>query len=336
MLRVDGGYLEGGGQIIRTSLALATILNREVEVFDIRKNRKNPGLAEQHLRVISAFKEIFGAGCLGDYLGSERIEFYPSQKLIREEVKIEPQTSASIGLILQAILPCIYFLEKRLKLQLNGGTAGKWAPPFDFYPYVVFPVLNIPVEVEVLKRGYYPKGGAQVTLSFGDFTKKKIDLTQKVGLEKIRLMSFASQGLSKRRVCQRQVDTALKILKERIKGRIAWEIETAYFETLSAGAELNLCAYYANGVRLWADALGEPRKSAEVVAQEAAEKLLVEIESPSCCDVHLADNLIPYLAFLGGRLLTSQISMHTLTNLWVCEKFLGNIFRREGNLIFRE
>jgi RNA 3'-terminal phosphate cyclase (GTP) len=332
MITIDGSFLEGGGQILRTSLALSTILNKEVEIFNIRKKRKNPGLAEQHLRIIESYKKIFEAKCEGDYFGSQRIRFYPSQKIKEKYIRITPRTSSSIGLILQAILPPLYFLNKKIALEIEGGTSGKWAPPFDFYPYVIFPILNVKVEFEVKRRGYYPKGGGLVWLDFKDYSQKRIKLKERGKLEKIKIMSFASISLKRRKVAERQLEATSKYLREKIGKDIESQIE--YFDTLSDGSEIEICVKFSEGIILWADALGEKGKPAEEVAKAAVEKLLNELEKNSCCDFHLADNLIPYLAFLGGELKTSQITNHTLTNIWVCEKFLGkNIFKIEGNSI---
>lgn len=333
MFRIDGSYLEGGGQILRTSLALSTILNKEIEIFNIRRGRKNPGLAEQHLRVIEAFKHIFGAKAEGDKLSSQQIQFYPSQKVKDTYVKIHPKTSSSIGLILQAVLPALYFLNKRLTLELKGGTVGKWAPPFDFYPYIVFPLLNIKARCEIKRRGYYPKGQGLIIITFEKFLPQGINLIERGRLERIKIMSFAANQLRQRRVAERQAEAVLKILKEELKDEINVDMEKEYFETASIGSEINLCAYFSAGVRLWADGLGERAKTAEEVGRDAAYKLLKELGSDSCCDVHLADNLIPYLAFLGGKIKTSCVSQHTLTNIWVCENFLGKIFEIKDNLI---
>ena len=332
MIRIDGGYLEGGGQILRTSLALSTILNKEVNIFNIRKNRSNPGLREQHLRVIEAFKDIFNSSCKGDYLGSDNIYFYPSKEIKKNYIKITPRTSASIGLILQAVLPTIYFLDKKITLEISGGTAGKWSIPFDFYPYIIFPILGVDADYKVERRGYYPKGGGVVIIEFKNFSYKKIELTERGKLEKIKILSFASEDLKIKKVAERQAEFAKNILEERLK-EVYFDIDISYFKTLSTGSELNLCAYFSGGIRLWADALGEKSKSSEEVAKEASLKLLKEIDSNSCCDLHLADNLILYLAFLKGKIKTSQITNHTLTNIWVCENFLGKIFKIKDNLI---
>jgi RNA 3'-terminal phosphate cyclase (GTP) len=336
MLAIDGDYLEGGGQVVRTSLALSTILNKEIEVFNIRKRRSNPGLAEQHLRIIEAFKNIFGASCKGNHLGSQEIKFYPRQEVKDKYIKIHPRTSSSVGLILQAVLPPLYFLNKKITLEIKGGTAGKWAPPFDFYPHVVFPLLGIKAKIELRRRGYYPKGAGLVVIKLEEFLPKRIELVHRGELERIRIMSFASDSLKERRVAERQSSHALSVLKDKIKENIAYDQENGYFNAESSGSEINIQAYFSCGASLWSDELGERGKSAEEVGRNAAIKMLSELESGSCCDIHLADNLIPYISILGVKIETSQITQHALTNIWVCENFLGKIFKLNGNCIEKD
>jgi len=110
-------------------------------------------------------------------------------------------------------------------------------------------------------------------------------------------------------------------------------ISAEYVDTYSTGSEVNLYAFTDTHCILGADARGELKKSAENVAAEAYAKLKQEIFSGAACDMHLADNLIPWLGILGGQIKVSEISRHTQTNIWVIEQFFGKIFKVEGKII---
>jgi RNA 3'-terminal phosphate cyclase len=51
--------------------------------------------------------------------------------------------------------------------------------------------------------------------------------------------------------------------------------------------------------------------------------LIEEINSGAAVDKHMIDNLIPVLGIVGGKMKTSEITKHTLSNVYVTEKFLG-------------
>lgn len=336
MLEIPGDYLEGGGQILRTAVALSCITNKPIHIFNIRQKRKNPGLKPQHLYTLKTLAYLFQAQTKGIELDSKEITFIPSDKFIQEkEIEIDLKTAGAIGLALQPLTLVSAFKSKGISFMIKGGTCGLGAVPVDYYAYVIFPILlrsGLKASLEVIKRGYYTKGGGQVKVYIEPIKEPKgIFLSESGRLLYIKGMSIASGSLASRNVSQRQAEVAEKILKDKFSVPIT--IETQYVETFSPGSEINLLAYTEKGCILWSDCRGEKGKPAEEVGKEAANKLILEIESKAAADIHLADNLIPWLSFLGGTIKTSKISLHTQTNIWVCELFLGKAFKVEDTTI---
>ncbi|MEA3514361.1 MAG: RNA 3'-terminal phosphate cyclase [Nanoarchaeota archaeon] len=341
MIQLDGSYHEGGGQIVRTALALSTLTGMPFEVCDIRKGRQKPGLKNQHLYCIKALEELCNARTEGAELGSCYLKFEPG-KIRPKTLNIDIGTAGSITLMLQALMLPSLFAPAPLRIKIKGGTDVKWAMPFDFFDglFLDFTRDFAEVEMDLLKRGYYPKGGGKVDIkikprydfqSFSTFDEfvlklkqdiKPIDMTVRGNLQRIRGISHASNMLEKAEVAARQARAA----KQKLGClKVPIDIKAEYCDTLSSGSGITLFAEFEEG-KLGADALGERGKRSEAVGEEAAEKLIYEIRSGAAVDKHLADNLIPILALLGGQIRVSEITAHTLTNIYTVEKFLGKIF----------
>lgn len=336
ILDIPGDYLEGGGQILRTAAALSCILNQPIRVYNIRSKRPNPGLKPQHLHILKNLARLFKAETKGLELNSKEIVFSPSLGSIQETaLNIDMGTAAAIGLFLQPLLLAASFRACSLSLRIKGGTCGLGAIPVDYYPLVIFPVLSrsgVKANLEIIKRGYYPKGGGEAAVEIKRIANPSgIDLSRQGKLTEIKGISIASMNLKNRDVAERQASQAKEYLRERYP--VPVDIKVEYTSTLSAGSEINLYAYTDSGCILWSDARGELKKKAEDVANDAAGKLVKEIDSGAACDLHLADNLMPWLVILGGRVVTSELTLHTRTNIWVCELFFGEVFTVQGNSV---
>tara|TARA_B100000315_G_C14594649_1_gene598030 strand:+ start:957 stop:2009 length:1053 start_codon:yes stop_codon:yes gene_type:complete len=339
MININGAHLEGGGQIIRTALALSTITGKPFTVTDIRKGRKRAGLKAQHLHCIKGLQELCGAKVTDAHIGSESLTFVPGE-IMPKTIKIDIGTAGSITLLTQAlILPCL-FAEKETRLKIIGGTDVQWSPLFDYFNSVLVPQLRKYANIEVIleKRGYYPKGQGKVDIKIkpkfliDDKDIPKIDLMDQGTIVKINGNINASKQLSENKVAERIAQSAKLNLGaiEALK-----EVTVEYVDTLSVGVGVTLNARYSSGdsfkdefnpVILGADLLGEKSKVSEDLGKECALALLDEINSQAAVDKHLADHLIPYLGLFGGSMRVSEITNHTLTNIYVTELFLGKKF----------
>ncbi len=320
MIRIDGSYGEGGGQILRTSVALSVISGIPVEVYNIRAKRKNPGLRPQHLTGILALKEISNAGVEGAEVGSKRILFYPG-KIKGGRYKFDIGTAGSITLLLQTILPVLLLSGKSFEIEIKGGTDVKWSPSIDYYRFVYKKILEeigFRFEMEVIKRGYYPKGGGLVFLKIPeqDVKVRNIEFLENGRILKVFGVVHSSLDLKKRNVCERIVRGAKEI--------IDFEERIEYSRALSTGCGITLVSEFEKTV-VGSDVLCEKRVPAEEIGRRCAENLIKEMKSP--IDKHMADHLILWISLFGGKFRTSEITMHTRTNIWVCENILGVKFK---------
>ena len=351
MIELDGAYLEGGGSIARVALALSTLTHQPFEITNIRKNRPQLGLKHQHLFCIRALEKLCNAKTEGASLGSTSLKYFP-KKIEGKTIDIDIQTAGSISLFLQALLLPSIFANKPVRLNIIGGTSGKWAAPIDYFSNVFLPQLQkyADIECKLIKRGYYPKGNGKVQIkinpiykisdfnNFNEFYNSlkenapKINITEQGNLIQIKGISHASLALQNADVAERQAKSAEITLKN-YKCPINIQIE--YTKTLSPGSGITLWAIFSRNkneidikdpIRLGADALGEKGKKAEIVGKEAAENLINEIESHAPVDMHLADQILSFMALTSGKIKTSKITNHTKTNIYTIEKFLGKTF----------
>jgi RNA 3'-terminal phosphate cyclase (ATP) len=341
-LVIDGTIGEGGGQIVRTSLLLSSILGIPIEIKNIRAKRSPKGLKKQHLGIVKALKYITNAYVEGAYEGSTHLIFEP-KTLKSGAYKINLETAASIPLFLQTILPLSFFVPKRFLIAVKGGTDVEKSPTIDwvinvFLPY--FEPLAKRVSLRVIRRGFQPAGGGFVSLQvesklqyhlFGldeikTFLRSNLNLNrlERGRIEKIRGISVAHKFLQERKVAERQRLGAVEYIKEKWNRRAS--VNNFYVDADSIGTSITLWLNDDKGNILGADSLGKKGKLAEIVGKEAAEKLVEDWESGATVDRHLADHLIPVLALAGGAIKVPEFTDHLKTNIEVVKHFLGDIF----------
>lgn len=347
MIHINGAHMEGGGQILRTALALSTLTRQAFVIENIRCNRPTPGLKAQHLSCIDALRKMASAEVQGAQLGAPQLSFKP-HSVVAGSLVLDIGTAGSITLFLQSLLlPCM-FADAVIKLSITGGTDTKWSIPADYFANVILPLLNkfATIEINEIRRGFYPRGQGKLELTitprfrlydykdFADFcaqVKNKISplkFTVQPELDRIEGRSVASFKLKDAGVAERQADGAARILGDRYSLRI----EEEYCHSASVGTVITLWAVSREGIIfMGADALGEKGRRAEDVGAAAATRLLKLLKSDAAVDSHLADNLIPLMALCGGEIKTEKITGHIRSNIHVCEKFLQTGFRIQGD-----
>ncbi|MDI6602725.1 MAG: RNA 3'-terminal phosphate cyclase [Patescibacteria group bacterium] len=334
MIEIDGSFGSGGGQILRTATALAVVTKKPCHIFNIRAKRPRPGLMPQHLLGLQALAYLCNGRLEGDSLGSEEIKFYPGQTY-RNQVSVNIPTAGSITLVLQTLIPPALFAPRPIKISFGGGATDTFfSPSIDYFQYVFLKILEMmggEVEVNIIKRGYYPEGGAKVEVKVFPSRLKNLNLLERGALKKILTISGASNALKNKKVAERQLAGTREIL-----GRLKLPLEekVEYYSTSCPGSSICIVSQFENTV-LGVDGLGKLGKPAEQVGRECALQLLEEEKTKNCLDRYLADQILPYLALANkkSQVSISKLTRHAETNIWITEKFLPVGFKIRDNII---
>ncbi len=342
MVVLDGSYGEGGGQILRSALALSALTGRPVRVENIRARRPNPGLQAQHLSAVKAAAMLCRAQVQGATLGSTTLTFVPQAPPSPGTYTVDVGaaraggSAGSVTLILQAILLPLAYAPGTSRVMLRGGTHVPWSPPFHYVRDVLLPCLGrmgLQAEVHLERWGWYPMGGGEIQLYVygplegdGWYRLKPMTLDQRGPLR--RLWGWAAVSNLPLEIAKRMAGRANRLLRE---AGLPDEVEAIQAESPGPGAGIFLIAEYAS-IRAGASAYGKKGVPAERVAEEAVSEFLAFHRSGAAVDPHLADQLILPLALSSGasRFITSCITGHLLTSIWVACHFVGDRFEVRG------
>src|SRR3989338_4881404 len=213
MIEIDGSHGEGGGQILRTSIALSAVTGMPVRVSKIRAGRCNPGLQAQHLAGIVACKKICNAQISGASVGSTEIEFHPGN-VSGGEYRIDVGTAGAISLVLQAVMIPVLHSGKEFALELTGGTHVKWSPTMDYFNNIFLWNIGTGVSGAIKKYGFFPKGGGVVNVHVRPSGIRHFNMTERGEMRKISALSMATRGLQQARVAERQAGGAAQVFED--------------------------------------------------------------------------------------------------------------------------
>lgn len=328
---LDGGYGEGGGQILRTSLSLAAITGKVLELVNIRGGRRKPGLRPQHLTAVQACASICGAKYEGAKLEATKLTFTPGN-IVPGSYEFHIGTAGAATLVLQTILPPLSMAKGETNLLISGGTHVPWSPPYHHLARVLIPTLKqlgFKCETGLKRWGWYPKGGGIIQAKVkphnqpGSFAwDKPFDLRRISGIS-------ASSRLPEHIRTRQKSRLEVRLQKAGLQG----EIQVMDVPARNPGTLVFLLGVGKNSLAGFSS-LGVRGKPAEQVADEAADDFFHFLESRAAFDPHLADQLLIYLACVPGKshFTTSEVTQHLLTNAWVIEKFLPVKFEIQGGL----
>jgi RNA 3'-terminal phosphate cyclase (ATP) len=324
LVKIDGSYGEGGGQILRTAVSLSAITGKPIEVSNIRANRTNPGLRPQHMAGIKIIANLFHAKSENLKVGAEWIRFSPSDKFEGGSIKLDIGTAGSIPLILMTVVPAVSLSNNSLQIEVTGGTDVKASPTIDYIKHIIaksYLSIGSKFSVDVLKRGYYPKGGGLVRCSIKPCkTPGTIELLATTGYLEPKIISVCSQLPV--HVAKRQISSALIALE---KKDIRSTNYTASIETsISPGSSILVYSAVDFGLYVGGDSIGERGKRAEAVGTEAAMRFLDSTVAQATVDPFLADMLVLPLALSKGRsrYRVARVTQHLLTNLHIVSEIV--------------
>lgn len=312
MLEIDGG--DGGGQLLRSSLALSSVTGRPVRVTDIRGNRPEPGLKPQHLTVVETFAAVCTADVTGATLGSTALTFEPDSPS-GGELSVDIGTAGSLSLLFDSLLPLAAVLEQPLSVTATGGTAVKWSPPLATYRRVTLSLarqFGVGVAVERERSGFYPEGGGRATLHLSPSPLHSKNLTDRGTLEGVQIISLESRDLTDSDVATRQAETARTQFER--ANVAATETQVITEKTISTGSSITVILRFENSIAGF-DALGEPGKPAEDVAGDAVTPAISFLDTNAAVDRHAGDQLLILLALSGGRVSLPERTAHVESSL---------------------
>jgi RNA 3'-terminal phosphate cyclase (ATP) len=323
--RIDGSQGEGGGQILRTAISLSAITGEPVEVVNIRSKRSDPGLRPSHLTAVKVMAGLFNAAVENLNVGAEWVRFEPSEKFAGGPAKVDIGTAGSIPLTLMAVVPAVALSNNSLEIEITGGTDVRASPTVDYLRHVVaeaYRSAGIKFSIEVLKRGYYPKGGGVVKATIEPCKSPSAVEFLNGRHVSPRIASVCSQ--LPKHVAERQISSALLALE---KAGVHSSNYSASFETaLSPGTSILIYSVSdLGGPFIGGDSIGEIGKRAEQVGQEAAERFLASALAGAAVDPFLADMMVLPLSLSRSlsRYRVAKVTEHLRTNLQVARQLTG-------------
>ena len=319
LLNIDGSQGEGGGQIIRSSLALSMCLGKPFQITHIRANRDRPGLQSQHLTAVTSARTIVDADVEGAQIGSQRLVFIP--KHVRPgDYHFSIGTAGSTTLVLQTLLPALMMADKPSTLVLEGGTHNHFAPPYDFLVKSFLPLIQRMgpgITTRLERIGFAPRGGGILHITIQPVERlKSLVLT-----ERGKILQQSAEVLLAHlpeHIAQRELDVISRTL-----GYSPDQLHFHLAESAYGPGNVVLIYVQSESVTEVFSAFGERGLPAEQVAEKAVNDVKHYLQSNVAVGKNLADQLLIPLALAGeGAFLTQKPSLHTITNITVIKQFM--------------
>ena len=344
-MELDGKLLEGGGQVIRQSIALAALLGVPIVVRNIRGGRDRPGLQRQHCTGVDLVGKLCGARVVGCGKDSSTLAFSPGlgKPQMRPKMIADTMTAGAIMLLQQVALPVALFAAHPLELELRGGTNATFAPQIDYAQHVFLPILTrccgVNVQLAVRKRGFFPKGQGVAILSVTPTEQiTSFDLIDRGVVAKLKVITF---GAGRFRSCAATIAAHVKVALGEWPDAASVEVEVVATEETNSSAfgdgfGVVIIAETSTGCILAGSEIGSTKPgadSAEQVADVALQMLRTNLDQGGCVDEYLQDQLIIFMALAAGKskVLMGPLSLHTQTAIHFAREMTGAMFEINDN-----
>lgn len=318
LLKIDGSFGEGGGQVLRTSLALSLVTGKPFRISGIRAGRRKPGLLRQHLTCVRAATEVSGAEVEGDTLGSRELSFAPG-KVRGGDYKFEVGTAGSTTVVIQTVLPALLQADAPSSVTVTGGTHNMAAPPFDFLERAYGGQLSrmgAEVTFEMERPGFFPAGGGLIRALISPSRLQPLELLNAGELMRRRAiarLSLLDEGIARRE---------LQVVKRRLKWPDESLVVDAVHDAVGPGNVLTIELEYAAVTEIFTG-FGRVGVRAEHVANETVQRARSYLALDAPVGEYLCDQpMIPCAIAGSGVYRTGPLSLHATTNIEVIKQFL--------------
>jgi len=341
LVEIDGSLMEGGGQILRMSVSLSALFGIPIRISKIRAGRSSPGLKAQHLTGITIVRDLTGGTLTGGHMSSTEITFIPGP-IRGGNIAADTKSAGAVCLLAQTAVPCALFAPEPIVLNLRGGTNADMAPQIDEFTEIFLPnftKFGADFEYEVVKKGFFPKGGGEVNLFVNPVRHiNPIDMMDPGKVTSVTGWCFVAGSLPMK-VAEQIASSCKRMLKEQNSPALDGvdiNIET-YKEAAHAshgnGSGIVLVAHTSTGCVMGGSALGSPKKTPEETGKKCANELLEAVESGGCTDKYVQDQLILFMALAAGesRVRTGPITLHTETAIHIAEQLTNAKFSVEDD-----
>ena len=325
MIEIDGSVGEGGGQILRTSLALSMCTGRPFTLAHIRARRSKPGLMRQHLTCVNAAVAVSNAQVQGAELGSTTLVFEPGAVTPGDRA-FSVGTAGSCTLVLQTVWPALMLADAPSRLTLSGGTHNPMAPPFHFLERSFAPLLRrlgADSTLALRRLGFYPAGGGEIEATVfpaGD-ALCPFDLLERGAFVESYAECLAPALPAS--VARRELDALARAL-----GWSPAQLRTPVVrQNEGPGNALMATLVHEHVTELFTQ-FGEKGISSEAVANAVVRELRTYEGSTGVLGAHLADQwalplaLAVWLRGSPAAYTCAELTDHATTNFAVIERFL--------------